>query len=251
MKRLIAFMMIFVVFGCETENAPDCFQKAGKIIQKEVSVEPFTEIEVFERIKLYIQQGPEQKVVIETGKNLMNEVSAEVENGRLLLYNENGCNLFRDYGVTKIYVTTPDLTWLQSSSNIPIESIGTLKFDNLWLRSLNQEMDPEIHTDGDFILDLDVKNLRITSDNYAHFYISGKAENVNIFFAAGDGRLEGRDFIVQNYDIFHRGTNSIIVNPQQSLKGDIYSYGDIISVNRPPVVRVNEHFRGRLIFESP
>lgn len=250
MKKLVVILLVLIAFSCETENAPDCFQQAGKIIQKEVEVDPFTEIEVFERIKLYIQQGPEQKVVIETGENLMNEVSVKVENGRLLLYNDNGCNLFREYGVTKIYVTTRDLTWLQSSSNIPLESIGTLKFDTLWLRSLNQEMDPEIHTDGDFILDLDVKNLRITNDNYSHYYLTGKAENVDVFFAAGDGRLEGREFIVQNYDIFHRGTNSIIVNPQQSLKGDIYSYGDIISVNRPPVVNVKEHFKGKLIFET-
>ncbi|MBT8295128.1 MAG: DUF2807 domain-containing protein, partial [Gramella sp.] len=69
------------------------------------------------------------------------------------------------------------------------------------------------------------------------------------FFAAGDSRLEARDLIVQNYDLFHRGTNKLIVNPQQTLKGDIFSYGDIISVNRPPVVDVEEHFRGRLIFE--
>ncbi len=251
MKRFLILIMIIGFLGCDSEDSNDCFQTSGEIVQKEVEVESFSEIMVFERIKLFIEQGPVQKVTVESGKNLINEVTVEVKDGRLLLKNENSCNLFREYGITKIYVTTPDLTWLQSSSNIAIESIGTLKLDHLWLRSLNQELDPDINTDGDFILDLDVKNLRITNDNYSHYFLTGKAENVNIFFAAGDGRLEGRDFIVQNYDIFHRGTNKLIVNPQQSLKGDIYSYGDIISVNRPPVVRVNEHFRGKLIFETP
>lgn len=251
MKRLLFLIMIIGFLGCDSEDTNDCFQTSGEIVQKEVEVESFSEIMVFERIKLFIEQGPVQKVIVESGKNLINEVDVEVKDGRLLLKNENSCNLFREYGITKVYVTTPDLTWLQSSSNIAIESVGTLKLDNLWLRSLNQELDPDINTDGDFILDLEVKNLRITNDNYSHYFLTGKAENVNIFFAAGDGRLEGRDFIVQNYDIFHRGTNKLIVNPQQSLKGDIYSYGDIISVNRPPVVRVNEHFRGKLIFENP
>ncbi len=250
MKKLLFLMLIIGFLGCDSEDANDCFQTAGNIVQKEVEVKSFSEIMVFEKIKLFIGQGPVHKVVIETGENLMNEVTVEVKDGRLFLRNENSCNLVRDYGITKIYVTTPDLTWLQTSSEIAIESIGTLKLDDLWLRSLNQERDPEIHTDGDFILDLDVKKLRITNDNYSHYFLTGKAENVNVFFAAGDGRLEGRDFIVQNYDIFHRGTNKIIVNPQQSLKGDIYSYGDIISVKRPPIVRVNEHFRGKLIFEN-
>ncbi|GAA4315083.1 hypothetical protein GCM10023115_27380 [Pontixanthobacter gangjinensis] len=249
MKKLLGAIVMILVLGCSTESAPDCLQTTGKIIQQEVEVDSFNEIIAYERIKLFIEQGEEQKVVIETGENLINEVKVEVIDSRLMLRNENSCNLFRDYAVTKIYVTTPNLTWLQSSTEWTIESIGTLKFPELWLRSLNQERDMSIHTDGDFKLDLEVENLRITSDHIANFFLTGKVENFDGFFAAGDGRLEARDLIVQHYDLFHRGTNKLIINPQQSLKGDIYSYGDIISVNRPPVVNVTEHFKGQLIFE--
>lgn len=249
MKKLIFLLIIIVFSGCDSEDAGDCFQKSGEILQNEIQVEAFTEIMVFDKIKLFIEQGPEQKVVIETGENLMNEVSAEVMDGRLILMNENRCNLVRDYEITKIYVTLPDLTYLRHAGNIPLESIGTLELESLWLVSENQALDPEIHTNGDFNLDLKVENLRITNDNYSNFFLSGSVQNANFFFAAGDGRLEARDLIVQNYEVFHRGTNKLIINPQQSLKGDIYSYGDIISVNKPPVVDVEEHFRGKLIFE--
>ena len=61
--------------------------------------------------------------------------------------------------------------------------------------------------------------------------------------------LAGRDLIAQTVDIQHRGTNKIIVNPQQLLKGEIRSTGDVISVNRPPVVDVETFYSGRLIFE--
>lgn len=249
MRKLLFIALILGIFGCDSEDSGDCFQKAGKIVTEEIQVADFSEIIVYDKIKLYIEQGPEQKVTIESGENLMNEITAEVVDNRLMLKNENVCNLVRDYGITKIHVITPELTYLQHAGNIPLESIGTLKFDDLWLVSENQALDPEIHTNGDFVLDLDVENLRITNDNYSHYFLTGKAKNVNLFFAAGDGRLEGRDFIVQQYDVFHRGTNKLILNPQQSLKGDIYSYGDILSVNRPPVVNVKEHFKGRLIFE--
>lgn len=249
MKKLIFILSIIGFLGCDSEDAGDCFQKAGEIVQQEMEVAPFSEILVYDKIKLYIEQGAEQKVLVESGKNLMNEISAEVVEGQLVLKNENVCNLVRDYGITKIYVTTPDLEYLRHAGNIPLESVGTLKFENLWLVSENQDQDPEIHTNGDFILDLEVENLRITNDNYSHYFLTGKVENFDGFFAAGDGRLEARDLIVQNYDLFHRGTNKLIVNPQQSLRGDIFSYGDIISVNRPPEVDVEEHFRGKLIFE--
>ncbi|MCM8568989.1 DUF2807 domain-containing protein [Gramella jeungdoensis] len=251
MRKFLGFIMILLISGCSSEEAPDCFQTSGAIIQKEMELDPFTEIMVYERVKLFIEQGDEQKVIIESGKNLINDVSVRVQDGRLMLRNENACNLFRDYEITKVYVTSPNLTWIQTSTASAIESIGTLSYPELWLRSLNQEKDPDIHTDGDFILDLDVQNLRITTDHISNYFLTGKVENFNAFFAAGDGRLEARDLIVQHYDIFHRGTNKLIVNPQQSLRGDIYSYGDIISVNRPPVIDVTEHFKGRLIFENP
>ncbi len=249
MKKILGILMIILISGCSSEDAPDCVQTAGTIVQQEVQLETFTEIMVYDRVKLFIEEGPEQKVVIETGENLLNEVSARVEDGRLILNNDNTCNLFREYEITKVYVTSPNITWIQTSSPSAIESIGTLSYPELWLRSLNQEKDPDIHTDGDFILDLDVQNLRITTDHISNYFLTGKVENFDAFFAAGDGRLEARDLIVQNYDIFHRGTNKLIVNPQQSLRGNIYSYGNIISVNRPPEVNVTEHFKGELIFE--
>lgn len=252
MKKLIfLFFVSLAIYGCDTEDAPDCLQTAGKIITKELSVSSFEEIIVFERVKLFIQQGDVHKVVVETGENLLPEVSINVENNRLSIRNNNSCNLVRDYEITKVFVTTPNLSWLQNSSGSTLESIGTIKADSLWLRSENQARDLSIHTDGDFKLDLDVENLRITNDNYSNYYLSGKVLNFNAFFAAGDGRLEAANLVVQNYNVFHRGTNKLIINPQNSLRGNIYSNGDIIAKNRPPVVDVTEHYRGRLIFETP
>jgi hypothetical protein len=42
----------------------------------------------------------------------------------------------------------------------------------------------------------------------------------------------------------------MIVNPQQSIVGEIVATGDIISYNRPPLVDVKELFTGRLLFED-
>ena len=249
MKRLIFLFLSITLLGCDSEDANDCFQKAGAIVSEEIVLEEFDEIIVYDKIKLFIEQGPVQKVVLETGENLRNDISVEVIDGRLVLRNENDCNFVRDYKLTKVYVTVPNLTYLRHAGNLPLESVGTLELENLWLVSENQDKDIEVYTNGDFYLDLRVENLRITSDNYSHFFLSGSVENFDGFFAAGDSRLEARDLIVQHYDLLHRGTNKLIINPQQSLKADLFSYGDIISVNRPPEVNVTEHFEGRLIFE--
>lgn len=250
MNKLVILLFICLsVSGCDAEEAPDCFQTAGAMVKKDIPVASFEEVIVYERVKLFIEQGEIHKVVVETGQNLISEVSVKVENNRLSIRNNNACNLVRNYEITKVFVTTPDLSWLQNSSGSTIESIGTIKADSLWLRSENQARDLSIHTDGDFKLDLDVENLRITNDNYSNYFLTGKALNFNAFFAAGDGRLEAENLIVQNYNVFHRGTNKLIINPRNSLIGNIYSNGNIIAKNRPPIVNVTEHYRGRLIFE--
>ena len=42
----------------------------------------------------------------------------------------------------------------------------------------------------------------------------------------------------------------MVVNPIESIRGEIVSVGDVIAKNRPPVVEVEELFMGRLIFED-
>ena len=81
-------------------------------------------------------------------------------------------------------------------------------------------------------------------------FISGTTNNLFIGFYSGDARFEGANLIAQNVEIFHRSSNDMIINPQQSLIGEIRSTGDVISLNEPPVVSVQELYTGRLIFQD-
>ncbi|MFD2516450.1 head GIN domain-containing protein [Salinimicrobium flavum] len=244
------FLFTLLLFtGCDTEDAPGCFKVAGEIVQQEVELDAFNEIIVYDRINLFIEQGHEQKVMVETGQNLMDGISADVENGRLSLKNKNQCNLFRDYNITNVYVTIPDLTWLQNAGNTVIESVGELHFENIWLRSLNQEEVKGVYTNGDFRLHLISKSVRVTGDDFSNFFLSGTTDHLNLYIAAGDGRVEAHDLVAGTVEIQHRGTNKLFVNPLQVLKGEIRSTGDVISVNRPPVVKIETFYTGRLIFE--
>ena len=247
--KMPGIFLFLLIMSCNKEDAPDCFKTSGKIVQEEVQLGTFDEIIVYDRINLFIAQGSEQKVLIESGKNLISDVSAEVQEGRLVLKNYNSCNLFRDYNLTNIYVTVPDLKWLQNAGNTVIESIGELHFPKIWLRSLNQEEIKGVYTNGDFRLNLVSESIRVTGDDFSNFFLSGSTDYLNLYIAAGDGRVEAQDLEAGTVEIQHRGTNKLIVNPQQVLKGEIRSTGDVISVNRPPVVEVETFYLGKLIFE--
>lgn len=106
MKKLIYIWIIGLLFACNGDNVPDCFQNAGDIIEQEFEVSSFTKITVNPRIELILTQAPTQQVIVQTGEYLMPDIDVRVEDGRLNLFNDNVCNLTRNYGVTKVFVST-------------------------------------------------------------------------------------------------------------------------------------------------
>lgn len=250
MKYATVLSVACFFFSCNSENAPDCLQNEGELIIQEVSLPSFDKITVFEKVALVLKEGPLQKVEIETGEFLINEVSAIVADGRLVLRNENGCNLFRDYGITTVYVTSPNITTIRSSTGLLISSDGVLNYPNLSLLSESFTEPENETTDGSFDLEVSSTTVSITTNGIAYFNLSGSTTNLNLTIAAGDSRIEAENLVVQNVTLSHRGTNDILTNPQASIRGVISGTGDVVCFNRPATVDVEEIFNGRLIFRE-
>jgi hypothetical protein len=249
MKKHLYILIATVLLSCNTTEVPDCFQNAGNIIQKEITVSVFSKIVVFERVQLILKEAPEQKIIVETGEYLINDIEIIVENDQLVLRNNNGCNITRDYGITKIYVSAPNITDIRSSTGLPVLSDGVLNYPDLNLVSEDFGTEDVYRSDGDFRLEVNCTNLKVTNNNLSHMYLSGMVENLVIGFYSGDSRFEGRNLIAQHIKIFQRSSNDIIVNPQTSLIGEIRSTGNVIVVNKPPSIDVQSYYKGRLIFE--
>lgn len=249
MKYLIYILFPIILLSCNGENVPDCFQNSGSIVQQEFEVETFDKITVFERIELIVKDEPTQKVVVETGEYLLSDIEVKIENGTLILKNNNACNLTRDYGITKIYVSSSNLTQIRNSSGLPVSSEGVLNYNNLTLISEDYNSLGVTHTDGDFNLQVNCDRINITFNNLSNIFISGNVNNLFIGFYSGDSRFEGANLIAENITIFQRSSNDMIINPQQSLKGEIRGTGDVISRNRPTIVEVEQFYTGKLIFD--
>jgi len=243
-------MLIIMLFSCNNENASDCFQDAGEILRTEVDLDNFSKITVFDKVELILKQGDVQKVEIETGEFLKKEVTASVEGDRLILRNGNGCNFLRDYGLTRVYVTSSNITEIRSSTGLSIKSDGILGYPSLQLLS-ESFTDPEAETtDGEFDLELDSENVVIIVNGIAYFKLKGSTGNLIITVAAGDSRIEAETLVANNVSLNHRGTNDVQINPQQSISGVIRGTGDVISFNQPTAVDVEELYTGRLIFKN-
>ncbi len=249
MKKLYYIILFGLLASCNSENAGDCFQTTGAIIQQEIELDSFDKILVNRDVELIVKEGNLQKVVIETGKNLMNDVEAMVIDGKLILTDNNSCNYVRKYGITKVYITSPNITEIRSSTQYDISSDGVLTYPTLTILSEDFSM-PGSFTVGNFRLQIDIESFNVVFNNLSNCYISGNTTNLNITYAAGMSRFEGRNLIAQKVNIWNRSSNDMIINPIQQIKGKISGTGNVICVNRPPVIEVEEQYKGRLIFEN-
>src|SRR5690606_25322520 len=160
----------------------------------------------------------------------------------------NDCNFFRDYGLTTIYVSSPNITEIRCSTQGEIRSEGTLTVDKLRVYSENFRNN-EYLTSGEIYLTVDTQDFQLVFNGVSNMYIQGKSKNLNITMASGNGRFEGRDFEVENANIYHRSSNDVIVNVSGVLKADLYGTGDLIAVKRPASKEVNQHYKGQYILE--
>jgi hypothetical protein len=247
MKKIIYILILAGTISCNSEKAGNCWQTAGEIIQKEYSVETFTKVVVHDKIELIITDGPTQKVVVETGKNLMPDIGVSVIDNQLVLINNNTCNFFRDYGITKVYVTSPNLTEIRNASEQNVTSTNTLTYPDLYLRSSGEKR--KFLSVGDFHLNIENENLKIWSNGIAIIYLTGFTNNLDINLSDGDTRFEGENFKAKNINVKQVSSNDMLIFPIESLTGSIHSVGDVISFNRPPNVAVDEQNVGKLIFK--
>ncbi len=248
MKKILLIFIGIILLSCDKDNANDCFQKTGTIISQEIVVDNFTRIRVNRDVELILKEGAIQKVIIETGSNLLSDVSAVVNGNQLVLTENNLCNYVRDYNITKVYVTSPNITEIISSTQFQISSDGVLNYPVIDVLS-EDYTDPSVIAVGTINLTLNSQDVKVVGNNLTSFNLSGVTENLNVNFAAGDGVFNGVSLIANEVNVFHRGTNSIIVNPQNVLEGRLVSTGNLISVNYPPLVDVEVLYTGSLIFQ--
>jgi len=246
MRNLFVILLVFAFASCEKPN--DCIKSAGALTSKSFEGLTFSSIIVNKGIALVIKEGDVYKVEVQAGANLINDIQVNVEGGVLTLEDQTTCNWVREYGQTVVYVTAPDLTDIYAKTELNITSSGTLHYPDLHIVSMDSYDTYTGTGTGDFFLQLDNNSLTVENNNVSRFYLSGQTQNLQISFYESGGIFYGQEFLAQFISLYHRGSNDLYVHPIQSITGDIYNIGDVISITHPETVNVTEHYQGKLFF---
>ena len=244
MKKItILLFSLYVVLGCSKPS--ECIEATGAIISKDFPVNAFDKIIIYSGISLVITQGPVAIVEVQTGENLIENIEVKVENGFLSLKDNTTCNWVREYGNTTVFVTSPNISEIHSKTEKNISSNGVLTYPTLKL--ISTDLSDGAGT-SDFYLNVNNYQIVVENNNVSRYYLSGQTNNLIVNFYEGNGRFMGENLNAKEVKIFHRGTNDIIVKPIDLITGKLYSTGNLILKNTPPIVDVQQYYQGRVIF---
>jgi hypothetical protein len=243
---------LFLATACGISE--DCFKGNGNQVTQLFPLEGFSKIKVYSGIGLVIKEGPTYEVNIITSDNIIDDIEVKLNGDMLVVKDNSTCNIARDYGQTTVYVTVPDGTIstfpliqeleLHSKTEQKIQSEGTLHSPIVRLFSLGDDGNGT----GDFYIHVDNYQFVVESNTVSNFYINGFCNEMLLNFYFGDGRFYGKDLHSQFIKVYHRGSNDMIVYPINVIEGTIFSTGNVVLKNVPPIVDVDEVFRGRVIY---
>jgi len=247
MRKFLAVISILFVFA-SCEKTGDCVKSTGKIVAKDFDGLEFNKILINKGVAAVITQGDTYKVEVQAGENLINDIEVKLTGNMLTVSDNTTCNWTREYGATVVYITAPDLTDIYSKTEKSIISNGILTFPNLRLAAMDSFDGYNGVGTGDFIMQVQAAQLTIDCNTVSRYFVNGTADNLNVNFYESGGIFHGENLFGNNVYVYHRGTNDMIVNPQNAIRGDIYNSGNVIAVHHPEVVEVTPHYQGRLIF---
>ena len=248
MKKFTALFILVLLFN-SCEKPSDCIESSGVTVFKEIPVEAFKNLKIYQGIEVIITQGDIYKVEIEAGENFIDNIEVK-QNGDQLIFRDNvSCNWVRKYGQTKIHVTTPTLENVYSKSDRNVSSTNVLTFPILRLISMDKDGDGESGAGtGDFHIAVNNVQLVIQNNNVSRYYVSGTTDQALLDFYFGDGRIEAQNLIAKEIKVFHRGSNDMIVHPTEKITGKLVSTGNLVLKNVPPIVELEELYQGNVIY---
>lgn len=246
-SKLIILPLSFILSACTgLELSSNCFKSSGEKISQEIYPADFHSISIGEGIELIIQQTAERHIVLEGGKNLVDLVDFKVLDDNLLIESQNNCTALQNYHPVKVYVNTPELKKIYSSSQYRISSIDTLRFPVLELES---GMDKETAS-ANFELIVDNEKLVIQDNVGSAFKIQGHVQELNVMFWKYNGRFDGSQLSAEEVHFYHRGTNDMIFYPIKSIEGKLLNTGNVILKNIPPVIEIEQFNAGKVIYDN-
>jgi Putative auto-transporter adhesin, head GIN domain len=230
MKRV--FFLSALIFAITVSAG---FASNQSDVKETRNVSGFTKVSFGVAGNLYINIGPEFKVVLEGEKKYIDDVITDVSGGKLVIKNENWkMNNWRMNEKINVYITMPELAGLGVSGSGKAEVKDAIKTSDL---NLNVSGSGKI-----YISDITVSNLSCGISGSGDIILSGSGScskaDISI---SGSGNYDGAPLKIGTAEIHISGSGNCSCNVTESLRASVSGSGNVTYEGSP---KIDAHVSG-------
>jgi len=202
---------------------------SGNVITKDVTIQPFDQLEANGVFNVVLTQGNKESLKIEAEDNL--QALFEIKNeGSKLMVDMKKDSHFNSKKKMTVYITFKNLKSMDLKMVGNVSSEGNLNFSDLSLANKSV---------GSVDLALNAQKLDINNKSVGNLRLSGKAENA-IIRSNSVGAIKASDLLVQTMDIDNDGVGSAEVNAVKELKVKDSFLGKVKNAGSATAKRINK-----------
>lgn len=201
-------------------NFINCEEGFGSTVTQEISIPDFTGIELTIDAQVYITQGDEQEILVKGQENIIDELETRVRND---VWEIEFDDCVEDSDVLRIFITTPNLTFIGNNGSGKISSDNILRTDNLEIKN---------NGSGDIQLSVEADIINARNVGSGTLELEGVAATLDVDIR-GSGDLESFDLLVRDAQVAIDGSGDAQVNIQDFLEIMIDGSGDVYYKGSP------------------
>ena len=245
-KILIILTLCFLAALSSCKKAP---LTVGPIVTQTRELNDFTEVHVNGYINISLVRSDSCYFEITTGKNIIDNITTEADNGILTICNTTTLNWIRPYE----YKCEATL-YFKDITNFIFASSGTLVTKNNYTGELASPDFYRFEIDGGSgDVDLNVNNcndLRIVYQyGSSHLAIHGEDNHNLVIYKRSYGVIDARNFNAETVHVTTESPSDCFISASESIDATIKNLGNIYYKGDPDTIQVTygEFAKGRLL----
>lgn len=227
-KVLMLPLTLFAIMSLSlnTAFAQNHIRGNGNITSANREIGAFNDLELSGSYHVYISQGSQPSLKIETDENLMPYIITEVHGNKLEIKSKEHVSINPSKEVD-VYLTVAQLKKMGVSGSSKIETKNTLSGDDLRI---------DISGSSDLDLDLKVNSLVTHMSGASKVKLSGSANSAE-YNTSGSSNVKADDMVSDDTQINVSGSGKLNVYAQKNLNVNISGMGDVTYKGHPAVTQ--------------
>ena len=239
MKRPIALfisLIFLLIFATSCIYTGPSVKGNGNVVSDIRNVGDFDKIEISRGMNVYISKGDNRKVEVKADENLQKLIEIKTENDVLII---KATQNIRSAKSKKVFVTTPHVSKIKSSSGSNVYSESKLPFEKLELSS---------SSGSNMNLEVSSRIIEASASSGSNIKLKGKSESFKGKASSGSN-IKANKLESKTCKAKASSGSNIWITAENSLDADASSGGNVFVNGNPENKDIEKSSGGNVIFE--